>query len=167
MASFVGGVYTSGWTIDGESQSSDPYDHVDDRGSAGGWKRPWHPMSPDSAPAPQATDDWEAGIRPVPKTAQSEPFYGFQFGPGEEQQSIPPFREPKTLWDRITPGKSSTPGEMLDQFEFDGLIPGTPILDIFGANKAIERVLPDLSVPGFPDLAAILPLMLIMTITKD
>jgi hypothetical protein len=165
MASFVGGVYTSGWTIEGESQSPDPGDHVDDFGNTpiGGWKRPWHPMMPKTP---------EYGYEPTPETAQPRPSlspyrHGFQMGPGEEQEPTwlkpaPMQDQGKTMWDRLTPGDSKSPQEMLEDLLPGGLttLPGT-ILPI------PKGIVPDVTKPIDDLLGGILPLMLIMTMTKE
>jgi hypothetical protein len=159
MASFVGGVYTSGWTIEGESQSPDPGDHVDDFGNTpiGGWKRPPKMGSAGS----------QFGEKPVPQAAQPRPWHGFQMGPGEEQQPswmrpAPMKDQEKSFWDRITPGSSSTPGGMLED-----LLPGG-VTNIPGTLLPIPKgIVPDVTKPFDDLIGGILPLILIMTMTKE
>lgn len=171
MASYIGGVYTSGvtrywnpgeagegyWVND--SESTDVYDHTDDfgnTGAAGGWERPGSmgtagsqfpppiALAPvDSAPAPFP------GFKPVPRTATPEP---------------QPEPESKTFWDRITPGSSTTPGEVLDGVEIPSLpnllTPVLPAAGIFG--QGLEG-----AAPAVKGVAALLPLIMIMMISKD
>lgn len=172
MASYIGGVYTTGvtrywepgeagegyWVND--SESPDVYDHTDDfgnTGASGGWQRPGSMGSQGSqfgpAEAPAPLDGFGPapfpGFKPVPKAATPEP--------GPEPES-------KTFWDQITPGSSTTPGELFDGFEAPSLpkllTPVFPAAGIFG--QGLEGAVP--AIKGVTDL---LPLIMIMMISKD
>jgi hypothetical protein len=187
MASFIGGVYTSGWTIDGESQSPDAGDHVDDLGNTPskttlGWLPPFVKGSTDKAG--DANDPRGASPWFHDQPGSMSPGESFDVLPEDvpwwdriPEGPLPPEAKDKTWWDKLTPGSTKspseffgvTPGDFGSAFGyFGGVVPGTPIPmpTPKGAEKARE-LLPDFSVPGFPDLGALLPLLVITMIAKD
>lgn len=160
MASFIGGVYTSGWTIDGESQSPDPSDHVDDRGNIPvGWLPPFVKGSTDRQPYDERA---------------AAPWFHDQPGAMSPAESFDVLPEDVPWWERALPKvEDPAPNFRIPKpdFGFGGFVPGTIIPTPKGfipdVTEKAQEVLPDLSVPGFSDLGAIVPLMLIMTIAKD
>lgn len=165
MASFIGGVYTPGDTSPGagyrnlgqatgeESQSPDVFDHIDDfgnTGATGGWERPSSMGSAGSQFSPPVAPLEIIPVLPVfPQTARPEKFDL----PGD-----------KSLWDKITPGDSQTPGGLFDGFELPGLTdwvtPIFPAAGLFGTGA--EKFVPEIK-----GVATMLPLIAIMMISKE
>lgn len=167
MAQFVGGVYTGGWTIDGESQSAVSSDHVDDKGNTphqtiGGWTRPWHPMMPKTP---------EYGYKPTPRAAVPEPWYE-DLDKGHARPSPTPVPTPseKSFWDKITPGDTQSPRELFpESWGGLGLVPGT----ILPMPKNVPGALGDIDViPGegvfkLDQIGKILPMVLLLSLLKE
>ncbi len=132
--------------------SEDPYDALDDTGNFQYFipVKPWKPEFPKGW--------WDPGTRPMPSPKRPqmpipEVDPGFWQSPKPApaapvpitpENLIPPV-EPKTWWDRITPGEGTTPGETFEK-------------------------LPDLSV-DVPKvdlgLAGMLPMLMVMMLLKD
>jgi hypothetical protein len=178
MASFVGGVYQSGWTIEGESQSPDAGDHVDDVGNTPigfgvpgflrGSTDSWTPEKPKRKAPHMPYFGIDPGfVAPLPEEKEEESWWQ-RVTPWDDSPGVTP--EPaetpgKTFWDRITPGPSTTPSELFEGSEpSDWIKPFFPVPGLFveGAEKVV---------PAIKDKAAgltsLLPLMLIMMISKD
>lgn len=176
------------WSKNTESQSIEPSDHVDDKGNT---PPVWKPASAVSStdewaviPLPQRDENWLKKTDPVVRKGGRNPYIG------TEQEQLPKIEAPafiklpgivkpkaaqpepagdvsppgKSVWDKITPGSSTTPGEFFDQLK----IPDVTEFDVIPGKKEFKPFsVPGDILGGVKGLGDMLPILMIAMIMKD
>ncbi len=170
-----------------ENQSPDAYDHINDFGNVGGYAKTsigfgvpgflrgntdsWIPEKPIRKAPHMPYFGIDPGfVAPLPEEEEEESWWQ-RVTPWDDSPGVmpEPEEEPgKTFWDRITPGPSKTPGEMFEGIQPSDLIkPFMPVPGLFG--EGAEKVVPEVkkAIPTIKGITDLLPLMIIMMISKD
>lgn len=180
------------WSLDSESQSDEPTDHVDDFGNTPSvWKPASAVTSTDewsTIPLPERDENWLKKTEPKMRRGGRNPYIGtdeevlpevmtpsapaaldylFPYDPtpraaepkaATPENTIPPG---KTFWDKITPGGSTTPGEMFGDISPSDVI--KPFMPWTGlAAEGIEN-----TGKATRGIAGALPLFVLLMAMKD